>query len=161
MPTHPEQFRGTELDVDASRQKMEKLIAKWKASCPTRPRAEQSSSQRSPTCWPRRSPEHDRGRSDDTLARDGRRRSSGEASWSRLIPYQGRPAASSRNASTAPATASTTSIDAGSCRSSRPPGDGRNADAVRALPASSFQHPARLASLEAHSWNLRAIYYYR
>jgi Domain of Unknown Function (DUF349) len=26
--THPEQFRGTELDVDASRQKMEKLIAK-------------------------------------------------------------------------------------------------------------------------------------
>ena len=28
MLTHPDQFRGTELDVDASRQKMEKLIAK-------------------------------------------------------------------------------------------------------------------------------------
>jgi hypothetical protein len=28
MLTHPEQFRGTELDVDASRQKMEKLITK-------------------------------------------------------------------------------------------------------------------------------------
>jgi Domain of Unknown Function (DUF349) len=28
MLTHPDQFRGTELDVDASRQKMEKLVAK-------------------------------------------------------------------------------------------------------------------------------------
>ncbi len=28
MLTHPDEFRGTELDVDASRQKMEKLIAK-------------------------------------------------------------------------------------------------------------------------------------
>jgi hypothetical protein len=28
MLTHPEQFKGTELDVDASRQKMEKLVAK-------------------------------------------------------------------------------------------------------------------------------------
>ena len=56
MLTHPEQFRGTELDVDASRQKMEKLSRRSKASCPRRRRRRATRRRRSPTCCARRSP---------------------------------------------------------------------------------------------------------
>ena len=84
------------------------------------------------------------------LARDGRRRSSGasvlEPPWSGA---RGRPAASSPNASTARATASTTSIDAGSRRSSRPAGAGRNCRRGKSASSFSFQRAWRRSRLTA------------
>jgi hypothetical protein len=45
MVTHPEGFRGTELDVDASRQKMEKLCARVEGFLADAPQAPANSSQ--------------------------------------------------------------------------------------------------------------------
>ena len=45
MITHPDQFRGTELDVDASRQKMETLVAKVEGFLADAPSAPTNSSQ--------------------------------------------------------------------------------------------------------------------
>ena len=123
MLTHPDQFRGTELDVDASRQKMEKLIAKVEGFLSDAAPAPSNSSQAladmlrealaSNTIGGRGSDEARwRAMGDDVRQ--------AQASWSRLGPVPGRRAASSPNASTARATASSTSIDAASRRSSRP-----------------------------------------
>ena len=153
MLTHPEQFRGTELDVDASRQKMEKLIAKVEGFLSDAAPAPSNSSQAladmlrealaSNTIGGRGSDEARwRAMGDDVRQ--------AQASWSRLGPGPGadRPRAHrtlpprvqplQRPVSTpGPAAAADQRTPEGT------------ADAVRTLPASGFQRAWRRSRLTA------------
>ena len=123
LTTFPEPFKGTELDVDASRQRMEKLVARLESFV-----AENEAEARV-AAGSRRAPargarvEHDRRprRRRIQVARHGgrsaRRRSRHSRAW---CPCRVKPARSSPSASTRRATGSSIST-AARCRRSSPP----------------------------------------
>jgi hypothetical protein len=128
IAAYPDRFRGTELDVDASRQKMEKLCVKVEGFVSDAAAKPANSSQAladmlrealAANTIGGRAGDESRWRSMADEVRQA------QSAWSRLGPVPGNLDAISTNASTAPVTASSTSIVVTSHRSHSRAADGR------------------------------------